>query len=229
MPNPKNKKRAKGKKRRAKKNPCNPSPAFAHVKKQLERSRAESRRLRKKIKERKRNPRRPPKRWFDRCLASVTAHRYARDPAAVCSAAWWKMPPSKRAAIVRRYERGTPRQRRVAVAIAKAERNRAEGPPRRRNPAMTDAEASAEYERTHWGERGRQRIVRKGAADPSYGTATKLGKLVEVTYRTRKGGDDGPTDYVHAFEGKLPDLVYTDGGLVIAGGQYVIREGGIDG
>lgn len=239
MPNPK--KKSKARKRAPKKMTIsktrtktrvtvrNPSPAFAHVKKQLERSRAESRRLRAKLSKRKKNPRRPPKRWFDRCLASVTAQKYARDPAAVCSAAWWKMPTKKREAIVRRYERGSPRQRRVAVAIAKAERNHADGPPRRRNPAMSDAEAAREYTRTHWGEKGRQRIVRKGAADPRFGTATKLGKLVAVVYRTRKGGDDGPTDYEHEFEGKLPDLLYNDGGLVVAGGQYVIREGGIDG
>lgn len=76
----------------------------------------------------KRNPRRrsrrPPRRWFDRCLATVTAQRYARDPAAVCGAAWWNMPASQREATVRRWERGSPRERRLAVAVAKAERNR---------------------------------------------------------------------------------------------------------
>lgn len=70
------------------------------------------------------NPRRPPKRWFDRCLASVTAQGYADDPAAVCGAQWWRMPARERAAIVRRWERGSKRERRLAVAVAKAERNR---------------------------------------------------------------------------------------------------------
>jgi hypothetical protein len=103
-----------------------PSPA-------LKRARAEARRwrhkaeslLEKKRAHKKLNPRRPPGRWWDRCLASVTAQRHARDPAAVCGAAWWRMPAHERAAIVRKWEHGSARQRRVAVAVAKAERNRA--------------------------------------------------------------------------------------------------------
>jgi hypothetical protein len=81
-----------------------------------------------------RNPRRPPKRWFDRCLASVQAHRYAADPAAVCGAAWWRMPAHQRAAIVRRWERGSARQRRVAIAVAKAERNRVDRARKKKTP-----------------------------------------------------------------------------------------------
>lgn len=175
------------------------------------------------------NPRRPPRRWFDRCLASVTARKYARDPAAVCSAAWWRMSPAQRERTVRKLERGSPRQRRAAVAIARAEQQRADGPPRRRNGGMTDAQAMVEYERTHWGERGRRRVSRAGAPDPRHGTATKLGQLVQVVYLTRKGGDAEPTEYVHDFEGRKPELVYNEGGLMIAGGDYVIAEGGIDG
>lgn len=94
---------------------------------------------------------------------------------------------------------------------------------------MSDAEAAREYERTHWGLRGKQKVIRKGAPDPRYGTATKLGRLVSVVYETRKGGDGEPTQYEHEFEGRRPDLVYNAGGLLIAGGDYVIEEGGIKG
>jgi hypothetical protein len=52
---------------------------------------------------------------------------------------------------------------------------------------------------------------------------------VSVVYETRKGGDQGPTEYEHEFEGRRPDLVYTAGGLIIAGGDYTIEEGGIKG
>lgn len=90
----------------------------------------------------KRNPKRPPKRWFDACLASVEARKYARDPAAVCAAAWWRRPLEQRMRIVRAMERGTRRDRRTAVAIAKAEQRRADkgapkpkgGRERRTNP-----------------------------------------------------------------------------------------------
>lgn len=94
---------------------------------------------------------------------------------------------------------------------------------------MTDADALTEYERTHWGERGRDRVSRKGAPDPRFGTSTKLGKLVAVVYETRKGGDRELTEYEHTFEGKRPDLIYNSGGLMIAGGDYRIAEGGIKG
>jgi hypothetical protein len=175
------------------------------------------------------NPRRPPKRWFDRCLRSVAAKKYARDPAAVCAAAWWRRPPAERDRIVRRLERGSPRERRTAVAIAKAEARRADGPPRKGNPGMTDAEARAEYARTHWGEKGHGRVRRGRAADPRRGTATQLGKLVAVVYRTQKKGDGRPVDYEHAFEGRRPRLLYNEGGLFIEGGDYVVKTGGITG
>ena len=145
------------------------------------------------------------------------------------NAAYWRQPRAARAANLRKLVRGTPRQKRAAVAIAKCE-VAASKPPRRGNPrGMSDQGALAEYERTHWGERGRQRVSTARAADPRHGTATKLGKLVSVVYLTEKKGDDGPTEYEHAFEGKLPELVYNDGGLLIAGGSYHIKEGGIDG
>jgi hypothetical protein len=205
------------------------NPKKASLERSLRSLKARNAKLTEKLAARK-NPRRPPKRWFDRCLASVSARKYARDPAAVCSAAWWKQKPAKRAAIVRRLERGTPRQRRFAVGIAKAEQKRADGPPRKKNPGgMCDASALAEYERTHWGKKGRDAVHATRAADPRHGTAVALGKLVAVVYRTEKAGDDEPTDYEHEFEGPLPTLAYNPGGLIVAGGGYRIKEDGIDG
>jgi len=88
----------------------------------LKRARKRERELRAKL-SKKKGPR-PPGRWFDRCLASVSAQRHARDPAAVCNAAWYRQPVKKRLAIVRKLERGSARDRRVAVGIAKAEQRR---------------------------------------------------------------------------------------------------------
>jgi hypothetical protein len=205
------------------------NPKKASLERSVRSLKARNAKLTKKLAARK-NPRRPPKRWFDHCLASVAARKYARDPAAVCSAAWWKQKPAKRAAIVRRLERGTPRQRRFAVGIAKAEQKRADGPPRKKNPGgMCDGGALAEYERTHWGKKGRGAVRTIRAADPRHGTAVALGKLVAVVYRTEKAGDDEPTDYEHEFEGPLPTLAYNPGGLIVAGGGYRIKEDGIDG
>jgi hypothetical protein len=241
MPNPnkkKPKKRAAAKKpkkvtiKTTRKKVVISNPKKGTLERQLRALKSRNKTLSKKLAAKKKNPNRPPRRWFDRCLASVSARKYARDPAAVCNAAWWKQPVKKRAAIVRRYERGTPRQRRFAVAIAKAEQSRADGPPRKRNPGMSDAEALREYTRTHWGEKGAQRVGTTRAANPLHGTATKLGKIVSVVYLTEKGGEGGPAEYEHEFgEGgtALPTLAYNDGGLIIAGGGYRIKEGGIDG
>jgi hypothetical protein len=175
------------------------------------------------------NPKRPPRRWFDRCLRSVTARKYARDPAAVCAAAWWRRPPAERERIVRRLERGSARERRTAVAIARAEARRADGPPRKRNPGMSDAEARAEYERTHWGDRGRDRVQSGRAANPAHGTATQMGALYSVTYETRKGGDSEAVLYEHEFSRSRPKLAYNAGGLLIVGGDYTVKKGGITG
>ena len=71
--------------------------------------------------------------------------------------------------------------------------------------------------------------MRAGAANPAHGTAVKLGRLVEVTYETRKGKDRRKVHYVHEFEGNRPTLVYNAGGLIVAGGDYVIKEDGIEG
>lgn len=195
------------------------------------RSRSTAKRRAEETKRRRSNPRRPPHAWWARCLSSVEASRYARDPAAVCGAAWWRMPRAKREAIVRRLERSRKRRdRKIAYAIARAERNRAQRAPRRRNPQeRTDAVALADYERTHWGERGRGKVSQLRAANPRHGTSTNLGRLVSVVYLTKKKGDRELTEYEHEFEGPLPTLAYNDGGLIVAGGRYRVKTGGITG
>jgi len=103
-----------------------PSPALVRARADARRWRHRAEALQKKKRAHKKmNPRRPPRQWWRACLSSVEAQKHARDPAAVCGAQWWRMPPSERAAIVRKWERGGPKQRRLAVAVAKAERNRA--------------------------------------------------------------------------------------------------------
>lgn len=174
---------------------------------------------------------RPIGRWWDRILASPEARRYPRGDRATLHAPYLKLSQRQRAAQVQRMFRAGGRQRRAAVAIACAERDRADGPPARRsNPRpMTDAGALDEYERTHWGRRGRQSIRAGQAADPAFGTATVLGELVEVVYETRKGSDREVVHYEHEFEGPRPKLAYNAGGLLIVGGDYTVRRGGITG
>jgi hypothetical protein len=175
---------------------------------------------------------RPPKDELGPLARSIVDRHGKKHPGdrARPNAAYWHQPRSARARNLRKLVRGTPRQRRAAVAIAKCEVSEGRGPPRRSNPGgMSDEAALREYERTHWGEKGRARVSQAVAANPRHGTATKLGKLVKVIYLTKKGGDRELTEYDHDFEGRLPDLVYNDGGLLIAGGSYRIKEGGIDG
>lgn len=181
-----------------------------------------SRRARSCVKQRT-NPR-----WYDRLATSADARKY-HDVAKV-NRAYWNLSAGDRAAAVRKLERRGRRGRRAAIAIAKLEKRHAEGarPPRRNNPGMTDAEAHAEYVRTHWGEAGKGRVHVSKSANPAHGTATKLGTLVAVVYRTNKRGD-GVSDYEHVFEGRKPTLAYNAGGLLVVGGDYTIEKGGIDG
>jgi hypothetical protein len=44
-------------------------------------------------------PRRPPKRWFDRCTSSVESRGGAADPNAVCGAVWSRKPQSEKTQI----------------------------------------------------------------------------------------------------------------------------------
>jgi hypothetical protein len=94
---------------------------------------------------------------------------------------------------------------------------------------MTDDAAAREYTRSHWGQSGKGGLVRVGAANPSHGTAVKLGTLRRVDYETTKGDDKEITIYWHKFEGRRPTLLYNAGGLIIAGGDYEISEHGIEG
>lgn len=240
-------KKAKKKKRAAKKNPTRALKSGKTVSldrerrkvKALEtqianmkrRARATAARRREETKARKKNPKRPPHAWWTRCLSSVEAKKYARDPAAVCSAAWWRMSRAQRGRIVRRMQRSAKRRdRRVAVALAKAERNRASRAARRRNPGSADARALAEYKRTHWGKTGDGRVSQGVAGNPAHGTLTKMGTLVEVAYETEKGGDHGLVEYEHAFEGQRPTLAYNEKGrLIIVDGTYTVKTGGIVG
>jgi hypothetical protein len=199
----------------------------------LERERAATRRLRAELakaraKPKKNAPRKKtrkktrsvPREWWRACLATAEARRHPRDVAS-CNGAWWKLAPAQREAVCRRLGRSKHhRERRAAVAIARAEARRA-------NPSSDD-DARRAYELTHWGERGTRRLRTARAADPR-STATELGKLVSVVYLTKKGGDKSATEYEHEFEGPLPTLAFHRGGLLVAGGNYKVREGGITG
>lgn len=101
---------------------------------------------------------------------------------------------------------------------------------REENPCgASDAKARFRYRLTHWGLGGKNaKVEGLSCADPTCGTFTKLGDLVEVTYRTEKGGDGGVAEYTHEFLRPLPELVYSSGGLVVAGGGYTVTARGIE-
>lgn len=89
---------------------------------------------------------------------------------------------------------------------------------------------SARYLLTHWGERGPVDSRVLGAPDLRAGELVELGQLVEISYRTIKGGDGGrATIYDHTFKTPLPFLVYNATGLFICGGGYRIGMRGIIG
>lgn len=178
--------------------------------KQIHRLRSKVRTLEEKLAKR-RNPRRPPREWWNRCLASVSAQRHAKDPAAVCGASWWAMPSSRRARIVRELEHGSPRDRRRAVAIAKAERNRHARHGRQASkPAKTDK--------------------RKGERPRANRRPNPLVPIHSVTYIEQKPGDRKPHLYEHEFEGRRPRLRKTDGKplkIVRGNSGYSVRDGWI--
>lgn len=210
----------------------------AHVGKALEKERAVVKRLRARLAaktKRAKNPRRPPHAWWQSCLSSVEAQRYARDPAAVCGASWWKLPAKRRAAIVRRYEHGSPRERRRAVALAKAERNRS-GRPKHNPRVMSRAESRArvaELRRQGY----RVKLVRIGSETvvlrsrvPRDGTRRRNPReLVSLVYLEQKPGDCEPFEYEHEFEGDRPRLQMRGRSLQIRGGTYTTRGGWIEG
>lgn len=89
---------------------------------------------------------------------------------------------------------------------------------------------SARYILTHWGERGPVRDRTLGAPDPLAGELVELGQLVEIAYRTIKGGDGGRrTVYEHKFRAPFPYLAFNSTGLVICGGAYRVGMRGIIG
>jgi len=100
---------------------------------------------------------------------------------------------------------------------------------RRENPCGAGAgKAAVRYRLTHWGLGGKSaRPVAMRAADPTCGVYTLLGELRSVVYFTEKGGDGGPAEYEHEFSRPRPELLYSDGGLVIAGGGYHVSARGI--
>jgi hypothetical protein len=217
MPNPKKKKkRRKARKASGKR----PKRRAAPKKKNTAARRRAPKRRAKKRRARSRAP--STRQAFERLASSSTVRG-----SVTANAAYWRLAPAARLAFVRKLRRGSARSRRAAVLLAKAEC--AKGGPPRHNPGMSDAAAKDEYSRTHWGLRGKGRVSRGRAPDPSHGTLTKMGRLVSVVYETKKRGDRGPTEYEHEFEGTRPTLAYNDGGLVVVGGTYRVKAGGIDG
>lgn len=102
----------------------------------------------------------------------------------------------------------------------------------------TGAAALREYERMHWGQKGKGQLREAWAPDPRVGVPVVMGELVAVTYRTRKGSDRNPVDYEHVFgspEGErgLPLLAFNaeDGGSLLIlrtkGTTYAVEERGI--
>lgn len=178
------------------------SPCEAELRAKVSRLQAELRES-KRAKKKKRNPRRPPSRWWQDCLSSVAAQHHAKDPAAVCGATWWRLPPARRAAIVRRLEHGSPRDRRRAVALARAERNRHD---RSRRKARKPKRA--------------KRSKRK-RNPPAYA----------VAYIEQKPGDARPHVYEHVFAKPRPELRIKgrDVTIVRKNSRYTTRDGWIYG
>lgn len=113
--------------------------------------------------------------------------------------------------------------------MAEIDRAFARGLAREENPCGAgEAKARLRYRVTHWGLGGKNaKLGRLRAADPTCGVFTTLGDLVELTYRTTKAGDGGEAEYTHEFSSPTPELLYSDGGLVIAGGKYRVGIRGI--
>lgn len=94
-------------------------------------------------------------------------------------------------------------------------------------------DARARYTSLHWGARAPARLSRWEAPDPRAGPLVELGALLAVEYETSKSGD-GLSVYRHEFgdaRGRgCPILAITiDRRLVIAGGNYRVRDRGIVG
>jgi hypothetical protein len=172
------------------------------------------------------NPRRPPKAWWDDCIARVRAAakasgRKVHDVRAVCGAAWFRLPPQRRAAIVRELERARdPRAKGAALALARLERRR------QRNPKTRDCGGWDPNDPHGWEQcdpktvppAARRWLRRKNPRE-----------LVSLVYLEQKPGDDRAYEYEHEFEGKLPKLTMRGGKAQIRGGSYETRDGWLEG
>lgn len=164
----------------------------------------EVKRLRAELEQRKTNPRRPPRAWWNRCLASVSAQRHARDPAAVCGASWWGKTSDERRRVVERLERGSALDKRKAIALARAERNRhVRGSRRANSPKGRRGKASS----------GRRDNPRR--------------ELFALAYKEQKPGDDRPYIYEHKFSKPRPTLAFRGGGIQAKGGRWFTSRGWI--
>ncbi len=102
--------------------------------------------------------------------------------------------------------------------------------------SIAEAKARLQYRVAHWGHGGKdpRELPIVECADPSAngGVLTELGELVSVVYLTTKRGDPTLTEYEHKFLRARPRLAFTRFGahsLVIVGGDYRMRVGGITG
>jgi hypothetical protein len=172
------------------------------------------------------NPRRPPKAWWDDCIARVEAAakasgRKVREPRAVCGAAWWSLPPQKRAAIVRALERAKhPRARGAALALARLEKKR------RPNVGTRDCGGWDPNYPEGWGQCDPKTVP---ASARKFLRRQNPRELVSLVYLEQKPGDREPYEYEHEFEGELPQLVMRGGKAQIRGGSYETRAGWLEG
>jgi hypothetical protein len=163
-----------------------------------------------------------------RAAAKVDWEAYARTWYAVACGAVG-VDPGPNAPRTPKHLRGDPRASAEFIVASGA----AVLHPRADNPArvlVSEADARRAFQRFrvfHWGLGGDGKIRDLRAADPSQGVLTQLGTLREVTYETSKAGDPPRTWYTHEFKSPLPVLAYSDGGLVICGGDYRVRPEGI--
>lgn len=147
-----------------------------------------------------RNPRQPPRAWWDDCIAGVrraerASGRKVANVRAVCGASWWNLPPSRRAAIVRKLERSrNPQGQAACLALAHAEK-------------------------AHHARHGGPTCERKG--NPR--------ELVSLVYAEQKPGDREVYEYEHEFAGELPTLAMRGGKAQIEGGSYTARDGWLEG
>lgn len=94
-----------------------------------------------------------------------------------------------------------------------------------------ETRAKMRYALSHWGETGNWSVFDSSAPDPTAGVLTELGELVEIVYKTKKGGLSRVEEFEHKFSSARPVLAYNEGGLIIvrAGSLYRVTARGIVG